>query len=123
MIKVKRGQDPSVNVVLLEDLAAVLGVGVAGSCMAVATYFNSAIPDAIGSLLVGGLLGTVASFIIYTNSGALVGRSIPSVSIQQINSELERDLMIRAVHDVKVRSQSLITFSHYFTSILLTFLF
>jgi len=98
---VKRGQDPSVNVVLLEDLAAVLGVGVAGSCMALASYFNSPIPDAIGSLLVGGLLGAVASFIIYTNSGALVGRSIPLVSIQQINSELERDLMIRAVHDVK----------------------
>ena len=98
----KRGQDPSVNVVLLEDLAAVLGVGVAGSCMAIASYLNSPIPDAIGSLLVGGLLGAVASFIIYTNSGALVGRSIPSVCIQQINSELERDLMIRAVHDVKV---------------------
>jgi len=98
---VKRGQDPSVNVVLLEDLAAVAGVAVAGSCMAAASYFNSPIPDAIGSLLIGGLLGSVASFIIYTNSGALVGRSIPSGSIQQINSELERDLMIRAVHDVK----------------------
>nr|CAH0100487.1 unnamed protein product [Daphnia galeata] len=98
---VKRGQDPSVNVVLLEDLAAVLGVMVAGSCMAVATHLNSPIPDAIGSLLVGIVLGAVASFIIYSNSAALVGRSIPLSSIQQINSELERDLMIRAVHDVK----------------------
>ena len=56
----------------------------------------------IGSLLVGGLLGGVASFIIYTNTAALVGRSIPLDSIDEINSELESDLMIRAVHDVKV---------------------
>jgi len=50
---------------------------VAGSCMAVATHLNSPIPDAIGSLLVGIVLGAVASFIIYSNSAALVGRSIP----------------------------------------------
>lgn len=73
----KRGQDPSVNVVLMEDLAAVLGVIVAGSCMAAASHWNSPIPDAVGSLLIGGVLGAVASFIIYSNSAALVGRSIP----------------------------------------------
>lgn len=61
----------------MEDLAAVLGVIVAGSCMAAATHWNSPIPDAVGSLLVGGVLGAVASFIIYSNSAALVGRSIP----------------------------------------------
>ncbi|KZS06165.1 Zinc transporter 9 [Daphnia magna] len=98
---VKRGQDPSVNVVLLEDLAAVVGVVVAGSCMAVASHLDSPLPDAVGSLLIGVVLGAVASFIIYSNSAALVGRSIPLSSIHQINSELERDLMIRAVHDVK----------------------
>lgn len=76
-LTVKRGQDPSVNVVLMEDLAAVLGVMVAGSCMAAATHLNSPIPDAVGSLLIGVVLGAVASFIIYSNSAALVGRSIP----------------------------------------------
>ncbi len=32
--------------------------------------------DAIGSLMIGGLLGGVASFIIYTNTVTLVGRSV-----------------------------------------------
>ena len=59
---------------LLEDVAAVLGVAVAGTCMGLTVYFDSHIPDAIGSLLVGGILGAVASFIIYTNVAALVGR-------------------------------------------------
>lgn len=62
------------NVVLLEDLAAVLGVSVAALCMGLSTMYNSHVPDAIGSFLVGGLLGAVASFIIYTNVAALVGR-------------------------------------------------
>ncbi|CAG2068560.1 unnamed protein product, partial [Timema podura] len=71
-----RGHDPSVNVVLMEDFAAVIGVGVAATCMGLTSYLGSPIPDAMGSLLVGGVLGGVASFIIYTNVAALVGRYI-----------------------------------------------
>lgn len=71
---VLRGQDPSVNVVLLEDCAAVLGVGIAAACMGLSTIYETHVPDAVGSFLVGGLLGAVASFIIYTNVAALVGR-------------------------------------------------
>jgi len=63
-----------VNVVLMEDLAAVIGVGVAGVCMGLTVHYGSPIPDAVGSLLVGGILGGVASFLIYTNVAALVGR-------------------------------------------------
>ena len=48
---VKRGHDPAVNVVLLEDLAAVLGVALAGSCMAAASYWNSPIPDAVSDFI------------------------------------------------------------------------
>lgn len=76
MILVFRGQDPSVNVVLLEDFAAVVGVVVAAVCMGLSSHFQTPIPDAIGSLLVGAILGSVASFIIYSNVAALVGRFI-----------------------------------------------
>ncbi|KAJ3659375.1 hypothetical protein Zmor_011065 [Zophobas morio] len=96
-----RSQDPSVNVVLLEDFAAVVGVIVAGGCMSLASLTGSSIPDAIGSLLVGCILGSVASFIIYTNVAALVGRSIPEENLDKINGELETDIMVRAIHDVK----------------------
>jgi zinc transporter 9 len=90
-----------VNVVLLEDIAAVIGVVIAGSCMGLTTYFNTHIYDAAGSLVIGSLLGAVASFIIYTNSGALVGRSIPTNRMLEINKQLEADEMVRAIHDVK----------------------
>jgi zinc transporter 9 len=39
--------------------------------------------------------------MIYTNSGALVGRSIPDDRIEEINRELEGDIMVRQVYDVK----------------------
>lgn len=86
---------------ILEDTAAVAGVGIAATCMALTMYFQSPIPDALGSLVIGGLLGGVASFIIYSNSAALVGRSIPKDNLDAINTELEDDVMIRAIHDVK----------------------
>ena len=80
------GQDPSVNVVLMEDLAAVLGVTVAATCMGLTSYLDNPMFDAIGSLLVGGLLGAVASFIIYTNVAALIGRSISQENLDNINA-------------------------------------
>ncbi|XP_055333162.1 proton-coupled zinc antiporter SLC30A9, mitochondrial-like isoform X2 [Paramacrobiotus metropolitanus] len=98
---VLRGQDPNVNVVLLEDLAAVLGVGICGLSMGLATHYNSHLPDCIGSLCIGGLLGAVASFIIYTNTVALVGRSIPLDLQQDLTKVLESDVLVRSVYDVK----------------------
>ena len=95
------GYDPCVNVVLLEDAAAVAGVVIAAGCMGLSHYTASHIPDAAGSILIGGLLAAVASFMISSNSGALVGRSIPSDRLMEINRELEGDIMVRQVYDVK----------------------
>ncbi|CAF0824221.1 unnamed protein product [Adineta steineri] len=98
---VNQGYKPNVNVVLLEDLAAVLGVCVAASAMSLSLYFQSPIPDAIGSLIIGGILGGVASFIIYSNTAALVGRSIHPNQLEMINKDLESDRMVRALYDIK----------------------
>jgi len=95
------GYDPCVNVVLLEDMAAVAGVVIAASCMGLSHYTGSHVYDALGSIAIGGLLGSVASFMIWSNSGALVGRSIPPDRIADINRELEGDIMVRQVYDVK----------------------
>lgn len=60
--------------VLLEDFAAVVGVIVASTCMGISSMTSSPLPDAVGSILVGCILGSVASFVIYSNVAALVGR-------------------------------------------------
>lgn len=89
------------NVVLCEDAAAVTGVVVAAGCMGLSSLTGSPIFDAIGSLVIGGLLAAVASFIIYTNANALVGVSISMDRLEKINAALEADVMIRAIYDVK----------------------
>ena len=91
------GLDPCVNVVLLEDAAAVAGVMIAAGCMGLSEVTGSHVPDAFGSLAIGGLLGAVSAFMISSNSGALVGRSISDERLKEINRELEGDIMVRQV--------------------------
>lgn len=98
---IAQNSDPSVIVVLLEDLAAVLGIGIAASCMALSSFYNTHVFDACGSLLIGSLLGGVATFIIKKNTIALVGKSIPRNTLNNINRIIEKDVLIRAIHDVK----------------------
>lgn len=95
------GQDPSVNVVLLEDFASVVGITTATICMSLTSYTGNPMYDATGSILGGFLLGGVAAFIINTNTAALIGRSISHDDLDKINTELESDIMVRAIYDVK----------------------
>lgn len=169
-----QSRDPSTNVVLLEDTAAVLGVIMAAGCMGLTSltgkweviltltqfiqiiiswtlerecmynirhnnYFwfilidqthdhqelmrsylflhvwasisnslSDSIPvsclgfstgnpyyDSLGSLGVGTLLGTVSAFLIYTNTEALLGRSIQAERVQKLTEFLENDPAVR----------------------------
>lgn len=96
-----RNSDPGVIVVLLEDLAAVMGIGIAAASMALTSYYQTHVFDACGSLVIGTLLGAVATFIIKKNTVALVGKSIPRDTLNNINRIIEKDVLIRAIHDVK----------------------
>ncbi|XP_068961255.1 proton-coupled zinc antiporter SLC30A9, mitochondrial isoform X1 [Petaurus breviceps papuanus] len=94
-------RDPSTNVVLLEDAAAVLGVALASACMGLTSLTGNPVYDSLGSLGVGTLLGAVSTFLIYTNSEALLGRSIQPEQVQRLTELLENDPSVRAIHDVK----------------------
>jgi zinc transporter 9 len=54
---VSQGYKPSVNVVLLEDIAAVSGVFIAGTCMFLTYMTNNPLYDACGSIAIGCVLG------------------------------------------------------------------
>ena len=62
--------------------------------MGLSFHLNSPIPDSVGCILIGGLLGGVAAFMMKTNSAALVGRSIPEDKKQMITQDLEGMIMI-----------------------------
>ncbi|KAM6953017.1 proton-coupled zinc antiporter SLC30A9, mitochondrial [Lycodopsis pacificus] len=98
---VMQSRDPSTNVVLLEDTAAVLGVIMAASCMGLTSLTGNPHFDSLGCLGVGTLLGSVSAFLIYTNTEALLGRSIQPERVQKLTEFLENDPAVRAIHDVK----------------------
>uniref|UniRef100_A0A8C9VW97 Proton-coupled zinc antiporter SLC30A9, mitochondrial n=1 Tax=Scleropages formosus TaxID=113540 RepID=A0A8C9VW97_SCLFO len=104
---VMQSRDPSTNVVLLEDAAAVLGVILAASCMGLTSITGNPLYDSLGSLGVGALLGTVSAFLIYTNTEALLGRSIQAEHVQKLTEFLENDPAVRAIHDVKATDMGL----------------
>uniref|UniRef100_A0ABI7Y6P4 Cation efflux protein transmembrane domain-containing protein n=1 Tax=Felis catus TaxID=9685 RepID=A0ABI7Y6P4_FELCA len=98
---VMESRDPSTNVILLEDTAAVLGVIIAATCMGLTSITGNPLYDSLGSLGVGTLLGIVSAFLIYTNTEALLGRSIQPEQVQRLTELLENDPSVRAIHDVK----------------------
>ncbi|XP_031198386.1 zinc transporter 9 [Mastomys coucha] len=98
---VMESRDPSTNVILLEDTAAVLGVIIAATCMGLTSITGNPLYDSLGSLGVGTLLGVVSAFLIYTNTEALLGRSIQPEQVQRLTELLESDPSVRAIHDVK----------------------
>ena len=67
---VAQGYKPSVNVVLLEDIAAVIGVGIACSCMTLTYMTGNPIYDCLGSLLIGGVMVRLTfSAFFFSNKG------------------------------------------------------
>lgn len=94
-------RDPSVNVVLLEDCAALTGVCIALAAITASAFTGTPFWDSCGSIGIGMLLGGVASTVIKLNSQHLVGRSIPYETRQRLIALMREDRVVSDVHDVK----------------------
>ncbi len=82
--------DPTLRAVFAEDAAALIGLLVAGAGLLAHQLTGSPIPDAIGSIVIGILLGVVAYVLLDRNRAFLVGElvdpRIRSAAIRQLIS-------------------------------------
>ncbi|KAF0972622.1 hypothetical protein FDP41_008871 [Naegleria fowleri] len=104
-------QDPMVLAVLLEDLAACLGVVIAFAGIGMSVYTDNLIYDSVASLAIGGLLGLVSLSLIQLNRNYLIGRSIDSKMEAKIRDILMKRESIEAVYAIQSQWLSPTSFS------------
>lgn len=101
---VKNGSDPSSVQVLMEDSSSVCGTLIAASCFTASWYFENPVLDAMGSVMIGGLLSSVAVFLIRRNMKMVVENSMPAHRVRLLEQVVASDPLIQSVQDVKTIS-------------------
>jgi cation diffusion facilitator family transporter len=91
--------DPTLRAVFFEDSAALIGLVIAAVALAAHQVTGSSTPDAVGSILVGVLLGVVAIVLINRNRQFLVGEQAdPRVRAAVIRALLELPEVARVTY-------------------------
>jgi len=100
----KNSKDTSILTVVVEDTAALLGIGVATAGIFLTDITGNTVYDAISSIIIGGLLMAFAFFLAKENRGLLLGESISPQQrdniIKQVSaiSEVYRIVTMKTMH-------------------------
>jgi len=99
----RRATDPSAIAVLLEDAVAVLGVFVALAAIGLAEWTGEPRWDALGSILIGLMMGGVAFWLARKNHQLLLGHALPPEVHEQVLAFLRAQPSIRGVRSLRSR--------------------
>src|SRR3954468_12884146 len=96
---IRRAKSPELPVVLLEDLAALIGLVLALLGVVLALVFDAPIWDGIGTLAIGALLAVVAVVLAIEMKGLLIGEAASRHSVDAIRSALvDGQAVTRVIH-------------------------
>lgn len=91
--------DPTLRAVFAEDAAALAGLVLAALGLGLRQLTGSPVPDSIGSVLVGCVLGVVAVVLIQRNIGFLVGEEVsPTVRAAALRALLAQPEVARVTY-------------------------
>jgi len=88
---VKRSKDPSSFIVIFEDAAALLGLGVAFTGVYLSQMTGNAMFDGIASILIGLILTVVAILLVSETKGLLIGESALPETQESIKTIIQAD--------------------------------
>jgi cation diffusion facilitator family transporter len=91
---VRRSKDPSVFIVILEDSAALIGLGVAFAGVFFSHQFEQPLIDGIASCIIGIVLGGVALILAYETRGLLIGESARTETVRLIREAVCSDTCV-----------------------------
>ncbi len=96
---VRRARSPELPVILLEDLAALLGLVIALIGVSLTLLTHNGIWDALGSMAIGLLLVVVAVALAVEMKSLLIGESATKDQIERIEHALEAEPLVdRIIH-------------------------
>lgn len=81
-----QGKDPTIPIVLLEDSGALLGLGIALIAVVTAWITGSAVPDALGSIAIGVLLGIIGVLLARDTRSLLIGEGVTSEVARELSA-------------------------------------
>ena len=97
---VQRGKDPSMFVVLFEDSAAMLGLGIAFFGVLLADLTGNSFYDGLASVLIGLLLAGTAAWLAYETKGLLIGESAQTPVIRELRQLVAETDGVEHVNEV-----------------------
>jgi cation diffusion facilitator family transporter len=83
--------DPALRAVVVEDTAALIGVGLAAGGLLLSQLVGNNTPDALAALLIGVLLAVTAFGLARSVADFLIGRSVPPERFQQVVTIVSND--------------------------------
>jgi cation diffusion facilitator family transporter len=96
---IRHAKSPELPVVLLEDLAALVGLVLALLGVSLSTLTDDPVWDGIGTLSIGVLLGAVAVVLAIEMKGLLIGESASRTSVDAIRAALvDGATVTRVIH-------------------------
>ena len=84
-------KDPTSFSVLLEDSAALLGIGIAFIGIFLANQLNQPRLDGVASVVIGILLCCVATVMVYESKGLLIGEGVDRKTLRSLREIIEAD--------------------------------
>jgi cation diffusion facilitator family transporter len=94
---VRETPDPTVVTVFFEDTLDMLGAVVALVAIVLHRVTGSSVPDALGSIVIGGLLCWLAGRLTSRNRQLLTNQSVPERYVRRLRERLEAEDTIHAV--------------------------